>query len=106
MFIVGHFFSALAYVIHAILWFYMWLIIIRALLSWVNPDPYNQIVRIIYNITEPVLYRIRALIPINFGGIDLSPLIVILGLVFLNEFLIKSLYRIADKLLQHGAIGG
>jgi YggT family protein len=106
MFILGYFLSALATVLHMVFWIYMWIVIIRALLSWVNPDPYNQIVRIIYNITEPVLYRIRALIPINFGGIDLSPLIVILGIVFLNEFLIKTLYRIADKLLQHGAIGG
>lgn len=100
MFILGYFFSAVATVIHMALWIYMWLVIIRALLSWVNPDPYNQIVRFIYNVTEPVLYRIRALLPINLGGIDLSPIIVILGVYFLDGFLVKILYRIADILLH------
>jgi YggT family protein len=100
MFIVGHFFSALAYVIHAILWFYMWLIIIRALLSWVNPDPYNQIVRFIYNLTEPVLYRVRAMIPLNLGGIDLSPVVVIFGIYFIRLSLVGGLTRIAQKFLH------
>ena len=100
MFIPGYFLFAVAKVIHTVLWIFMWLVIIRALLSWVNPDPYNQIVRFIYNLTEPVLYRIRALIPINFGGIDLSPIVVILGVYFLDGFLVNSLLRFADILLQ------
>ena len=100
MFIPGYFLFALAKVIHTVLWLYMWLVIIRALLSWVNPDPYNQIVRFIHNVTEPVLYRIRALIPINFGGMDFSPIIVILGIVFLDTFLVNSLQRIADIMLR------
>jgi len=79
----------------------MWIIMIRALLSWVNPDPYNQIVRFIHYVTEPVLYRVRALIPINFGGMDFSPIVVILGIYFLDTFLVNSLYRIADMFL-HG----
>lgn len=81
--------SALATVIHMILNFFMWLVIIRALLSWVNPDPYNQIVRFIYNVTEPVLYRVRALIPMNFGGIDLSPIVIIFCIVFLDQLLVR-----------------
>jgi len=101
MFIPGYFLFALAKVIHTVLWLFMWLVIIRALLSWVNPDPYNQIVRFIYKVTEPVLYRIRALIPINFGGIDLSPIVVILGIIFLDTFLVNSLQRVADIFL-HG----
>jgi len=101
MFVLGYFLLALVKVIHMVLWLYMWLVIIRALLSWVNPDPYNQIVRFINNVTEPVLYRIRALIPINFGGIDFSPIIVILGIVFLDTILVNSLQRVADIFL-HG----
>ncbi len=100
MFIPGYFLFAVAKVIHTVLWLFMWLVIIRALLSWVNPDPYNQIVRFIYNVTEPVLYRIRGLIPINFGGIDLSPILVILAVYFLDGFLVNSLFRFADILLQ------
>ena len=100
MFIIGYFLSALATVILWVLNIYLWIIIARAVLSWVNPDPYNQIVRFIYNVTEPVLYRIRALLPLNFGGIDLSPIVVILGITFLRVFLVNSLLTIAQRLLH------
>ena len=99
MFIIGYFLSALATVIDWVLLMFMWIVIVRAVLSWVNPDPYNQIVRFIYNITEPVLYRVRALLPINLGGIDLSPIVVILGITFLRVFLVNSLATIARRLL-------
>ena len=61
---------------------YMWVIIARALLSWVNPDPYNPIVRFLYNVTEPVMGWVRRRVPIVFGGLDLSPLLVLLAIVF------------------------
>ena len=77
----------------------MWIIIARAILSWVNPDPFNPIVRFIHNVTEPVLYYIRAKLPINFGGIDISPIIVILGIIFLQSFVVGSLQRLAQTLL-------
>lgn len=64
-------------IIYVILNVYMWVIIIKALLSWVNPDPYNSIVRFINDITEPVLRRLRVIIPIGMSALDLSPLIVI-----------------------------
>jgi YggT family protein len=73
----------------------MWIVIARAILSWVNPDPYNPIVRFIHNVTEPVLYRIRAKIPVSFGGIDFSPIIVILGVIFLQNFVVNSLLRLS-----------
>jgi YggT family protein len=79
--------------------FYMWLVIARAVLSWVNPDPYNPIVRFIHNVTEPVLYRVRRWLPLGFGGIDFSPLIVLLIIIFLQTFLVKSLMRLAGRLL-------
>lgn len=95
MFILGNFLNAIAIVSDYILTFFMWLIIARAVLSWVNPDPYNQIVRFINNTTEPVLYRIRRFIPTTYGGIDLSPIIAILGVIFLQIFVVNSLKRLA-----------
>ncbi len=97
MFIISHFLKALATVLDMVLSLYMWLIIIRALLSWVNPDPYNPIVRFLYGITEPVLARIRRFIP-PLGGIDLSPLVAILAIVFLKQFLIPVLYDLSYSL--------
>ncbi|NJL59761.1 MAG: YggT family protein [Desulfobacteraceae bacterium] len=98
MFIVGNFVFAIAQVINYILMFYMWVIVIRAVLSWVSPDPYNPIVRLIHNITEPVLYQIRKRVPIQTGGIDFSPILIILVIVFLQTFVVSSLVSIAGKL--------
>ena len=99
MFILGNFIGALATVISMVLTIYMWVIIARAVLSWVSPDPYNPIVRFIHNVTEPVLHWIRSKLPINFGGIDLSPIIVILAIIFLQQFLVNSLTSLAQSLL-------
>jgi YggT family protein len=74
---------------------YMWLIIARALLSWVNPDPYNPIVRFLYNVTEPLLSWLRRRVPVVFGGLDLSPLIVIAVIMFLRIFLVQTLHDYA-----------
>jgi len=65
----------------------------RAVISWVNPDPYNPIVRFLNSITEPVLYPIRRRIPIHFGGIDFSPVLVIMAIIFLQTFLVQSLIQ-------------
>lgn len=99
MFIIGNFIKAVAIILHYVLTFYMWIVIARAILSWVNPDPYNPIVRFIHNVTEPVLYRIRAKIPVNIGGIDFSPIIVILGVIFLQNFVVNSLLRLSTTLM-------
>ena len=98
MFIAANFITAVAEVISLILNFYMWVIIIRALISWVNPDPYNPIVQFLYKITEPVLNPFRRVLPVYNMGIDLSPLIVILILIFLRSFLVSSLYQLAQRL--------
>jgi YggT family protein len=73
---------------------YIYIIIGRAIISWVNPDPYNPIVRFLYKATEPVLYRVRRIMP-DMGGLDLSPLIVILAIYFIKAFIVKSLYMMA-----------
>jgi YggT family protein len=86
-----HFLDALASIVDLGLNIYMWLIIARALLSWVNPDPYNPIVRFLYNITEPVLGYLRRRLPLVFGGLDLSPLVVLAAIIFLRIFLVQTL---------------
>ena len=99
MFVLGNFLKAMAIVLNYVLTFYMWIVIARAILSWVNPDPYNPIVRFIHNVTEPVLYRIRTRIPVNFGGIDFSPIVVILAVVFLQNFVVNSLIRLSASFM-------
>jgi len=83
MSLFGYVIRALAHIMNMVLTLYMWLIIARAVLSWVNPDPYNPIVRFIHNVTEPVLYQIRRRLPVTFSGIDFSPFILILAIIFL-----------------------
>jgi len=91
MFIIGNFLAALASILNMLLSAYMWIIIIRALISWVSPDPYNPIVQFLRSATDPVLYRVRHWLPVSFGGIDFSPLLVIAALIFLQAFLVQSL---------------
>ena len=98
MFIIGNFLSAIAQVLKIVLELYMWVIIIRALLSWVSPDPYNPIVQFLNSITEPVLYRVRQLIPMSSIGIDFSPIIVILIIIFVQSFLVNSISMLAMRL--------
>lgn len=90
MFIFGNLFTAAGYILDKILTIYMWIIIISALLSWVSPDPYNPIVRFLYSVTDPVLRPIRKKIGITMG-IDISPMIVILIILFLKYFVVASL---------------
>ncbi|MFH2064698.1 MAG: YggT family protein [Pseudomonadota bacterium] len=99
MFFIGNFLEAVATVIHYILTFFMWIVIARAILSWVSPDPFNPIVRFIHNATEPVLSRIRSTIPAVAGGIDFSPIIVFLAVVFLDKFIVGNLLGMARRLL-------
>lgn len=98
MFIFGNMLVAIAQVLGMLIRAYMWIVIIRALVSWVSPDPYNPIVRFLQAATDPVLHRIRRLIPASFGGIDFSPLILIAGLIFLEAFLVQSLFDLSRQL--------
>jgi len=100
MFFIGYFLIALAKVIGTVLTLYMYVIIANAVLSWVNPDPYNPIVRFIHNVTEPVLYPIRRKLPVSYGGIDFSPIIVILAIIFLNSWLVPSIERFSAFFLR------
>jgi len=84
---------ALAKVIDIVLTVYMWIIVARALISWVNPDPYNKIVIFLYRVTEPVLRPIRKIIPRHNLPIDFAPLIVLLVIMFLQYFLVQTMIQ-------------
>lgn len=90
MFVAANFLIAVGKIMDLVLTIYMYVIIARALISWVNPDPYNPIVNFLYRVTEPVLYQIRKRLP-TLGGIDFSPLIVLLVIFFLQKFLVNSI---------------
>ena len=99
MYILGYLLMEVAKVIDIVLLLFMWIVIARAVLSWVNPDPFNPIVRFIHNVTEPVLSPIRTKLPVNFGGLDLSPIVVFLAIIFFRTFLVSSLDRLSASLL-------
>lgn len=98
MFVIGNLLIAIADILDIILTIYIWVIIIAALVSWVNPDPYNPVVRILYGLTEPVLRPVRRLIGFRLGPVDISPMIVILGIYFIKKFLIVTLVDLGYKL--------
>jgi YggT family protein len=98
MFVLSNFIIGLAKVIDLALTLYMWIIVFRALISWVNPDPYNQIVIFLYRATEPVLGPIRRRLPMRNIGIDISPIIVILVIIFLKYFLVETMIQMATHL--------
>lgn len=96
MFVLGNFVGAAATVINILLTIMFWLIFIRAMISWVNPDPFNPIVQFLVRATEPVLEPIRRLMPPS--TFDLSPLIAGLVIWFLRLFVVSTLYELAAKL--------
>ena len=98
MFAIGNLIYSVATILDYVLVIANWLIIIRALISWVNPDPYNVIVQFIYKVTEPILAPFRRLIPAYSIGIDLSPIFALILVWFLKLFLISSLMGIAARL--------
>jgi len=97
MFVFGNLLLALATVLDYALSLYMWIVVISAIISWVSPDPHNPIVRFLNAVTEPVLRPIRRLIGYRLGPIDISPIIVILGIIFIQKFLVHSLIELGYK---------
>ena len=99
MFILANFLSAVTYVLDWLLGALVIVIVVRAILSWVNADPYNGLVRAIQAISEPFLKPFRSLLPPwRLGGIDLSPVFAILAIEFVRRFLIATLWDIVAKL--------
>jgi YggT family protein len=97
MFMLGNFLMAIAKLINFVLSAYIWIVIARAVITWVNADPYNPIVRFLCQVTDPVLMRIRRYVPI-MGGLDLSPMVLILIIIFLQSFLVPTLQQVAMSL--------
>jgi len=103
MFVLANFISAFAGVLNIILTVLYWLILIRALISWVNPDPYNPIVQFLKNVTEPFLSPIRRMLPASMRfGLDISPIIAFLLIYFLRSFLVRTLFDLALRLKISG----
>ena len=98
MFVVSNLLAAVAQILSIAFDVYWWILIGRVIISWVNADPHNQIVRFLYMATEPFLYRIRRTVPTSYGGIDFAPIVVLLGLTFLQIFLIGTLQDLAVML--------
>ena len=106
MFLLKNFIWAVARALDSLLYFYLVLVVISALISWVNPDPRNPIVRFLYSVTEPVLYQIRRRLPfVIIGGFDLSPVVLIIGIQFVRMLVVQSLidlsFRVGDLMLWH-----
>jgi YggT family protein len=98
MFILGNLVKAVAVIVNLALDVYMWIVIARAVLSWINIDPFNPIVRFIHNVTEPVLRQVRSRVP-AIEGIDISPMIVFLVILFLKISVVESLFNLAHYLM-------
>lgn len=98
MFVLSNFLAAAARVVDLLLTVLYWLILVRALVSWVNPDPYNVIVQFLYKTTEPILNPIRRILPFSLKfGIDISPIIAFLAIIFLKSFLVNTLFDLAMR---------
>lgn len=98
MFVISNLLLTVAGILQIALWAYFWVIIARVVLSWVNPDTFNPIVRFIYRATEPVLRPIRHRLPTAGTGLDLSPMIVLIAIYALDSFLIGSIRDLAVRL--------
>ncbi|NQT90116.1 MAG: YggT family protein [Candidatus Omnitrophica bacterium] len=98
MFILGNFIFSIARLLDILITLLYWLIIIRALVSWVNPDPFNPIVQFLQRATDPILNPIRKALRLQFFAFDLSPIIAILCLIFLQSFLVRTLTDLATRL--------
>jgi YggT family protein len=98
MFVAKNFLFAVARILDIALSAYMWILIIRAVLTWVNPDPFNPIVRGLYSITEPVLSWLRRRFPLMAGSIDFSPMVAILAILFLQYFVVRTLFDLAMRM--------
>jgi YggT family protein len=98
MFVMRNLIVAIATILDYALWAYMWVVILRAVLSFVSPDPYNPIVRALYAITEPVLSFLRRKFPLMAGSIDFSPMVAIVVILFLQRFLVRTLFDLASRI--------
>jgi len=98
MFLIANLLVAVAQILDYVLWAYAWILLGRVIISYINADPNNPLIRFLYSATEPVLERVRAKLPLSSGGFDFSPIVVWLAVMFLQRFLVRSLYDLAQAL--------
>ncbi len=99
MFVLANVLGTIAALLHTIINIYTFVIIIASLLSWVNPDPYNPIVRVLRSLTDPVFDFVRRHVPFSrAGAIDLAPLIVLLFLFLFDGAVVQSLADFARSM--------
>jgi len=98
MFLFANLLVAVAQILDYILWAYAWILLGRVVISYINADPGNLLIRFLYSATEPVLQRVRAKLPMTSGGFDFSPIVVWLAVMFLQRFLVRSLYDLAQAI--------
>lgn len=96
MFLIANLLFAVAQLLDYVLWAYAWILLGRVVISYINADPNNPLIRFLHSATEPVLERVRAKLPVNTGGFDLSPIVVWMAVLFLQRFLVRSLYDLAQ----------
>jgi YggT family protein len=95
---IGSIIAGLGGIIHSLITIYIWVVIIAALLTWVRPDPTNPIVQVLYRLTEPAYALVRRYVPTVFNGIDLAPLIIIVGLQIIDVIFVRLIYALAETL--------
>ena len=94
MFVLVNVLEAVIYVVDLLLTAYSIVLVVVCLISWVNPDPYNPIVRILRNLSEPLLWRIRKYLPFTYyRGMDFSPLVLLILIQLVKMIVIKSLVQ-------------
>ena len=98
MFLIANLLVAVAQILDYVLWAYAWILLGRVVISYINADPNNPLIRFLYSATEPVLQRVRAKLPVTSFGFDLSPIVVWLAVMFLQRFLVRSLYDLAQAI--------
>jgi YggT family protein len=98
MFVFGNFMTSIAHILDILLEAYLWIIIARAVLSWFRPSPYNPVVKAICRLVDPVTYRISRIFPTRIGMFDIAPFILIILIIFIQRFLIKTLFDIGVRM--------
>jgi YggT family protein len=98
MFLIANLLVAVAQILDYVLWAYAWILLGRVVISYINADPNNPLIRFLYGATEPLLQRVRAKLPVTSGGFDFSPIVVWLAVMFLQRFLVRSLYDLAQAI--------
>lgn len=97
MLLLSNTLSAVASVLSMLLNLYFWIVVIAALITWVRPDPYNPIVRVLRSMTEPVFAKVRQWLPFTYThGLDFSPVVVLIAIELINRIVVRTMAQYAS----------